>query len=67
MFFWTKPNINKCEIVGSKILKEAHEEVCGLQNIDSTNDTIKVVEIHFSYDKKITHMWRGEAQFRISF
>ena len=27
--------------------------VCGLQNIDLTNDTIKILGIYFSYNKKI--------------
>ena len=41
MFFWTKPNINNCEIAGLGILKRAREAFCGLQNINLTNDTIK--------------------------
>ena len=52
MFFWTKPNINKCEIAGWGILKGAQETVCGLQNIDFTNDSIKILGIHFSDNKK---------------
>ena len=48
-----KPNINKCEIAGLGILKGAQEAVCGLQNIDLTNDTIKILGTHFSYNKKI--------------
>ena len=38
---------------GLGILKGAQEAVCDLQNIDLTNDTIKILEIHFSYNKKI--------------
>ena len=49
-----KPNINKCEIAGLRILKWAQKAVCDLQNIDLTNDTIKILGIHFSYNKKYT-------------
>ena len=48
-----KLNINKCEITGLGILKWAQEALCGLQNIDVTNDTIKILGMHFSYNKKI--------------
>ena len=34
-------------------MKESQKVVCGLQNIDLTNDTIKILGIHFSYNKKI--------------
>ena len=52
MFFRTKTNINKCEIAGWGILKGAQETVCGLQNIDFANDSIKILGIHFSDNKK---------------
>ena len=35
------------------MLKGTQEPVCGLQNIDLANDTIKILGIHFSYNKKI--------------
>ena len=52
-FSGLKPNINKCEIAGLGILKGVQEAVCGLQNIDLTNDAIKILGIHFSYNEKI--------------
>ena len=59
-FSGLKPNISKCEIAGlgtlkwaQEILKGAQKAVCGLQNIDLTNDTIKTLGIHFSFNKKI--------------
>ena len=52
-FSGAKPNINKCEIAGLGILRGAQEAVCGLENTDLTNDTIKILGIHFSYNKKI--------------
>ena len=51
-FTGLKPNINKREIADSRILKRAQEAVCGLQNINLTKDTIKILGIHFSYNKK---------------
>ena len=47
-----KPNVNKCEIAGLGILKGTQEAICDLQNIDLTNDIIKIPAIHFSYNKK---------------
>ena len=52
MYFQTKPNVNKCEIAGLGILKGTQEAICDLQNIDLTNDIIKIPAIHFSYNKK---------------
>ena len=51
-FFRLKSSI-KCELAGLVILKGAQEAVCGLQNIDLTNDAIKVLVMDFSYNKKI--------------
>ena len=48
-----KLNTNKCKIAGLGILKGTQEAVCGLQNIDLTNDTIKILRIDFSCNKKI--------------
>ena len=50
---------HKCEIAGLGILKGAKEAVFGLQNIDLVNDTIKILGIHFAYDKKI----QGERDY----
>ena len=51
--FGLKPNISKGEIAGLGILKGAQETASGLQNIDLTTGTIKILGIHFSFDKKI--------------
>ena len=40
-------------IAGLGVLKGAQEVVCGLKNIDLTNDTMKILGIHFLYNKKI--------------
>ena len=49
-FSGLKPNINKCEIAGLRILKGAQEAICSL--ILETN-FLKILETHFSYNKKI--------------
>ena len=43
-----KPNINKCEIANLGIFKGVQEAAFGLQNIDLTSDTIRILGIHFS-------------------
>ena len=48
-----KANIGKCEIAGIGSLKGFTEAVCGLKSVDLSNDTIKILGIHFSYSKKV--------------
>ena len=50
-----KTNIEKCEIAGIGSLKMVKEAACGLKCIDLSNDTIKILGIHFSYSKEV-HM-----------
>ena len=51
-FSGLKPNITKCEIDGLGPLKGVLEPVCGLKTVDFTNDAIKILGIHFSYDNE---------------
>ena len=44
-----KPNITKCKIAGVGPLKEVPEAVCGLKTVESTNEAIKMLGIHFSH------------------
>ena len=48
-----KPNKSKCEIAGTGILKGVSMELCGMKCIDLTKDSVKILGIHFSYNKKI--------------
>ena len=48
-FSGLNPNAAKCEIAGLGPLKGVLEAVCGLKTGDLTNDTIKILGIHFSY------------------
>ena len=52
-FSGLKQNVSKCEIASLGIVKRAQEAACGLQNIDLTNDTIKIPKINFSCNRKI--------------
>ena len=52
-FSGLKANIQKSEIAGIVSLKGVTEAVCGLKSIDLSNDTIKILGIFFSYNKKV--------------
>ena len=45
-----KPNKAKCEIAGIDILKGVSLALCGMDCIDLTKITIKILRIHFSYN-----------------
>ena len=48
-----KPNKSKCEVVGIGALKEAKMALCGIKCTDMRLNTVKILGIHFSYNKKI--------------
>ena len=48
-----KPNKPKCKISGIGVLKGVSMELCGMKCIDLTNNSMKILGIHFSYNKKI--------------
>ena len=52
-FSGLKANIGKCKIAGIGSLKGVTEAVCGLKSVGLSNDTIKILGIHFSYNKKV--------------
>ena len=52
-FFGLKANNGKCEIAGIGSLKGLTEVGCGLKSVDLSNDPIKLLGIHFSYNKKV--------------
>ena len=45
-----KPNKAKCEIAGIGVLKGVLLALCGIDCIDLTKKTIKILDIHFSYN-----------------
>ena len=48
-----KPNKSKCEIAGIGVQKGVSMELCGMECIDLTKNSKKILVIHFSYNKKI--------------
>ena len=48
-----KPNKSKCEIAGIGVLKAVSMELCGMECIDLTKNSVKILGIHFSYNAKI--------------
>ena len=52
-FSGLKPNLTKSEIAGTGTLKGVQVAVCGIRCIDLNIDTLKVLDIHFSYKEKL--------------
>ena len=50
LFWRLKANFSKCEVAGLGSLKRVLEEVWDLKAINLTTDTIKIFDLHFSYD-----------------
>ena len=48
-----KTNLRKSEIAGIGVLKGVQVAVCGMRCIDLNSDTLKMLGIHFSYNKKL--------------
>ena len=48
-----KPNKFKCEIAGIGVLKRMAMELCGMECIDLTKISVKILDIPFSDNKKI--------------
>ena len=48
-----RPNLSKCEIAGLGILKDVKVALCGLKNIVLTEECIKILGVHISYNKNL--------------
>ena len=48
-----KPNYDKCEIAGIGVLKGVNRALCGFKPVDLTKSTIKVLGMHYSYNKTL--------------
>ena len=46
-----KPNRKKHEVVGIRVLKGLNLELCGMECVDLTKSCLKILGIHFSYNK----------------
>ena len=53
LFSGLKPNLDKCEVAGIGILKGVKVAVCGMNCINLTEETIKILGIHFSYNSQV--------------
>ena len=52
-FSGLKPKKSKCEVAGIEALKGAKTALCGMKCIELRLNTVKILGIHFSYNKKI--------------
>ena len=48
-----RPNYDKCEIAGCGRTKGALGALCGMNTVDLTSDSMKILGIHFSYNKEL--------------
>ena len=48
-----KHNKSKCKIATTGVLEGMSMELCGMECIDLTKNSVKILGIHFSYNKKI--------------
>ena len=48
-----RPNFSKCEIAGISSLRDAKVVLCGLKSLDLTKESIKILVVHISYNKKL--------------
>ena len=51
-FSGLKPNKSKCEIAGIGVLKGVKVTLCGMRCVNLLEDTIKILGIRYSYNKK---------------
>ena len=47
------PNLDKCKIPGIGVLKNVNVALCGMKNVKLTEESIKILGVHISYNKKI--------------
>ena len=52
-FFRLYPNLDKCEIAGIGALKNVSMTLCGMKNINLTKESVKILDVHIFYNKKI--------------
>ena len=52
-FSGLKPNKSTCEIAGIGVLKGVKVAICGMRCVNLHEETIKILEIHYSYNKQL--------------
>ena len=48
-----RSNLENCEITGIGVLKNVNVALCGMKNVHLTKESIRILEVHISYNKKI--------------
>ena len=48
-----KSNKTKCEIAGIGVLTEIQVALCGMKCVNLSNETVKILGVHFSYNKNL--------------
>ena len=49
------PNTTKCEVAGIGPLKAVNVALCGIKCLNLMKETVKILGVHFSYNKKLEH------------
>ena len=52
-FSGLKPNKAKCEIANIGVLKGVNMALCGMSCVNLYEDTVKILDIHYSYNKQL--------------
>ena len=52
-FSGLKPNKTKCEIAGIGVLNGVQVATCGIKCVNINNETVKILCVHFSYNKNL--------------
>ena len=60
IFSGLKPNKSKSEVAGIGVLKGVQMALCGMECVNLKNNTIKILGIHFSYNRSLENdeNWR---------
>lgn len=53
IFFGLMPNFTKCADAGVSFLKGVKMAICGMKSVDLMSDTLKILGVHFSYNKTL--------------
>ena len=59
-FSGLKPNLTKSGITGIGVLKGVQVAVCGLCCVDLSNDTLKILDTHFSCNEQ-EFLWKNST------
>ena len=51
-FSGLQPNLDKCETAGIGVLENVNVALCSMKNINLTKESIKILRVHISYNKK---------------